>query len=120
MKKTSLLILGSILLLIPLAVSAQAQMNQGLQEFLGQTNMGNVSLPTAIGRIVRIVISFLGLIAVVIVIIGGFKWMTSGGNEEAVGKAKKLMVSGLIGLAIIILAYAVAVFVINALADIVR
>lgn len=121
MKKISLLILGTVLLLVPLvALHAQPSMNQGLQEFLGQTNMGNVSLPVAIGRIVRVVISFLGLIAVIIIIIGGFKWMTSGGNEESVSSAKKLMVAGVIGLGIIILAYAVAVFVINALTDVVR
>jgi hypothetical protein len=54
-------------------------------------------------------------VAVVIVLIGGFKWMTAGGNDDQVGEAKKWIFSGVIGLAIILSAYALASFVINQL-----
>ncbi|MFH0856645.1 MAG: hypothetical protein V1860_01975 [bacterium] len=64
-------------------------------------------------RIISIAISFLGLIAVIIVLIGGFKWMTAGGNEDQVAEAKKWMYSGVVGLLIILAAYALANFVLN-------
>jgi hypothetical protein len=61
--------------------------------------------------IINLVLSFLGLVAVVIILIGGFKWMTAGGNEEKVGSAKKLLVGGLIGLIIVLLAWGIATWV---------
>lgn len=70
-------------------------------------------LPTTIANIINVVLGFLGIVAVVIILIGGFIWMTAGGNEEKVGKAKKLLVAGIIGLAIILSAYVIARFVID-------
>ena len=64
-------------------------------------------------RIIRVVLSFLGIIALIIVLYAGFKWMTSRGNEETIGDAKKILTAGLIGLIIILSAYIIANFVIN-------
>ncbi len=64
-------------------------------------------------NIINLVLGFLGLIAVVIILIGGFKWMTAGGNEEKVGEAKKLLIAGLIGLVIILLAWGIATWVLS-------
>ena len=105
------------LALAPLAVSAQV-MNQGIPELLEQTQLGNRPLTETIALIIKIVLSFLGLIAVIIIIMGGFKWMTSGGNETKVEEAKKLMIAGIIGLAIVILAYAISNFIISRLIEI--
>jgi len=57
----------------------------------------DLELNETIANIINLVLGFLGLIAVVIILIGGFKWMTAGGNEEKVGEAKKLLIAGLIG-----------------------
>jgi hypothetical protein len=67
--------------------------------------------------IINLVLSFLGLVAVVIILIGGFKWMTAGGSEEKVSSARKLLVSGLIGLVIILLAWGIATWVIGSVQD---
>ena len=61
--------------------------------------------------IINIALSFLGLIAVIIVIYGGFVWMTSGGNEEKINNAKKILKNGLIGLVIILLSWGIATWV---------
>ncbi len=83
------------------------------------TNMGDKDLylsedlqprEAAVG-LINLVLSFLGLVAVVIVLIGGFKWMTAGGNEEKVGSAKKLLVGGLVGLVIVLLAWGISSWV---------
>ena len=84
------------------------------------TETGGAELPqtdllTVIGNVLNWALGFLGLGATVIIIVGGFKWMTSGGNEEQIASAKKLMTNGIIGLVIIILAYTISHFVINAL-----
>ncbi len=70
--------------------------------------------------IINIVLSFLGLIALVVVLFGGFKWMTSGGNQEQIGQAKKMLIAGLIGLVIVLLSWGITTFVINQVAEITK
>ena len=66
-----------------------------------------------IGRIINFALGFLGVIAVALILYGGFKWMTAGGNEDKVGEAKKLITAGIIGLVIIVAAFAIASFVLT-------
>lgn len=75
--------------------------------------LGISDVRVTIARIIRVAMGLLGIVAVVIVLIGGFTWMTAGGNEEKVGEAKKWIFAGIVGLAIILSAYAIASFVIN-------
>jgi len=65
--------------------------------------------------VIRVILGFLGIVAVIIILLGGFKWMTAGGNEDKVGEAKKLITAGIIGLVIILAAFAIATFVLNSL-----
>lgn len=58
---------------------------------------------------------FAGSIAVIFLIIGGFRYLTSAGNEEAAEKGKKTLVTSIIGLAIILLAGAIVRVVANTL-----
>ena len=72
--------------------------------------------PVAVATgLINTAMSFLGLIAVVIFLVGGFKWMTAMGNEENVKKAKELMVAGIIGLVIILSAWGITTFVLGKL-----
>lgn len=64
-------------------------------------------------KLINTAMVFLGLIAVGIVLLAGFKWMTAGGNEDKVGEAKKLMASGVIGLIILLSAWGIAKYVIS-------
>jgi len=79
--------------------------------------IGDKPLIETITGIIQIGLSLLGIIAVVIILAGGFKWMTAGGNEDKVGEARKMIISGVIGLAIIMSAFAIASFVIDSLAE---
>lgn len=112
---------GLIIALLLLPSIALGQLNLGnvyLTNFKTGAGYGNAGLSDIVGQIVQIVLSLLGLIAVVLILIGGFQWMTSGGNEDKIKGAKKLMGAALIGLIIVILAYAIATFVIGQLADV--
>mgnify|MGYP000322836337 CR=1 FL=1 len=71
------------------------------------------SLMRKVFTIIQYILSFLGVIALIVIIIGGYLWMTAGGNEEKVNKAKRTLIHGVIGLGIILLAYAITAFVIT-------
>lgn len=77
--------------------------------------LGTKDVRTTIASIIRVAMGMLGIVAVVIILIGGFTWMTAGGNDDKVGEAKKWIFSGVIGLAIILSAYALTNFVITQL-----
>ena len=79
------------------------------------TGLGSKDIRVTIASIIKTAMGLLGIVAVVIILIGGFKWMTAGGNDEQTGEAKKWIFSGVIGLAIILSAYALATYVINSL-----
>lgn len=81
----------------------------------GELGLGNRDPRAIVASVVRIILGFLGIVAVIIILLGGFKWMTAGGNEEKVGEARKLIVEGIIGLVIILAAFGIATFVINSL-----
>lgn len=68
-----------------------------------------------VARLINTAMLFLGIIAVGIVLLGGFKWMTGGGNEDKVSEAKKLMSAGVIGLIIILSAWGITTFILNQL-----
>lgn len=72
-------------------------------------------LPAVVADIIDVALGLLGIVAVVIILAGGFKWMTAGGNDDKVGEAKKLIVAGVIGLIIILAAYAIAQFVLGSI-----
>lgn len=79
------------------------------------TGLGTRDIRSTIASIINVALGLLGIVAVVIILAGGFRWMTAGGNEENVEKAKKLIIAGVIGLAIILSAYAIARFVVSSL-----
>lgn len=87
----------------------------GLEVVGGSVGLGGGDVRETAGRIINVALGFLGIIAVVIVLIGGFKYMVSGGNEEKTSEAKNMIVAGIIGLAIILSAWAITTFVIGSL-----
>ena len=112
-------VLASVSMLAPAVVMAQVTpqvtpQDLGIQ-YGAATGLGSKDVRVTVASIIRTAMGLLGIVAVVIILIGGFKWMTAGGNDEQTGEAKKWIFSGVIGLAIILSAYALATFVINSL-----
>lgn len=85
----------------------------GVNAIQNDIKLGGGDVRQTAARIINVALGFLGIIAVVIVLVGGFKYMISGGNEEKTAEAKNLIVSGIIGLAIILSAWAITSFVIG-------
>ncbi|MBT4722856.1 hypothetical protein HN958_03720 [Candidatus Falkowbacteria bacterium] len=91
-------------------------------EDIGETVYGESAnegdlLTARIAEIIKVVLGFLGVVVVIIVIYAGFLWMTAGGTSEKVEKAKSWMINAVIGLAIILSAYAITDFVIERLLE---
>lgn len=66
-----------------------------------------------IANIIKVFLGFLGIIFLALIIFAGYRWMTSGGNEEDVKKAKSQIINAVIGLVIIFAAYSITSFVTN-------
>src|SRR3989344_3857971 len=101
---------------VALAQSGDLNANDlGIGAIENDIRLGGGDVRQTAARLINVALGFLGIIAVVIVLIGGFKYMVSGGNEEKTQDARRLIVSGIIGLAIILSAWAITTFVINQL-----
>ncbi len=98
---------------------ALAQTNGGLSNLEGgNLNLGtNLDLIQTIGQIINFLLGFLGVIALVLILYAGFLWMTAAGNEENIAKAKKIIGAAVIGLVIILAAFAIANFIISNLSQ---
>lgn len=74
-----------------------------------------VDLTSAIGDLINVILSVLGIAFVGIVVYAGFLYLTAGGEEKNVEKAKKLLSQAVIGIVIVLLAYSISAFVIGSL-----
>jgi len=76
-------------------------------------NLGKTDFATMAGGIIYGILSFLGVASLLLVIVAGVMWMMAEGNEETVQKAKGILRGALIGLIIILGAYALTYFVVE-------
>ncbi|NCO79732.1 hypothetical protein CO134_03185 [Candidatus Kuenenbacteria bacterium CG_4_9_14_3_um_filter_39_14] len=81
--------------------------------YAGNVGLGTREVRDVAVSVIQTLLGILGILALIIVLIGGFKWMTAGGNEENVASAKKTITAGIIGLIIIFFAYAIVAFIFN-------
>ena len=82
--------------------------------------LGTADLKTTVINIIQWVLGILALVAVVMIIIAGFMWMSAGGNEEKIEKAKKTITAAVIGLIIVLLAWAIVIFVAGTAGNVVK
>ena len=88
-----------------------------VQRLSEQSGLGLQDPRETVAKVVNVILGFLGIIAVVLILIAGFLWMTAAGSEEKISTAKKLMSAGVIGLVIVLAAFGIARFVIRAMID---
>lgn len=77
--------------------------------------LGNEDPRVMVASILKVAMGFLGIVAVAIILVGGFKWMVAGGDETKIEESVGLIKAGVIGLIIILASFAIATFVINSL-----
>lgn len=98
------------------AEPAAAQQSM-LQQMATTAGFGGASLPVIVARLIRTFISVLGIIAVVIVIYAGWLYMTAGGDSEQVGRAKRMLTQGAIGLFLVLASFSITQFILGQLLD---
>ena len=123
MLKKTLLKLSSWLAVVPVLlfpVSVANAFTAGLAGNQANTTLisgktagvGTQDLPVLIGNGINILLGALGVILVVVIIYAGVMYMTAGGEDEKVKKAKKMIMQSVIGMILIIAAYSISSFVI--------
>lgn len=68
---------------------------------------------TVIGNVIMTILSLVGMIFIVFIIYSGIVWMTAAGNEQKTEKSKNTIKHSVIGLVIVLGAYAITYFLIN-------
>ena len=81
---------------------------------VGSSPDARTTVINKVGGVVGIVLSFVGIIFLVLTIYAGIMWMTAQGDTGQVTKSKDLLINALIGLIIITAAYSITTFVGNA------
>ena len=69
------------------------------------------TLPGVIGSIVGVALSMLGVFFLGLIIYSGYKWMLARGNSQEIEKAKSTMINAVIGLVVVLSAYALTIFI---------
>lgn len=79
----------------------------------GTTADAGKNIDTTVQNVINILSIAVGIAAVIMLIIGGFRYITSSGNQETVKAAKNTITYALIGLVIVALAQVIVNFVLN-------
>ncbi len=74
---------------------------------------GKAGLSLMIAKGIQFVLYFLGIVFIIIVIVGGFRYVTAGGNQDQVKTARKWIFNGMIGILIVLSAFAITSFAIR-------
>ena len=75
----------------------------------------NADFFETLGLFLNIILSVLGVALLVLFIYAGFLWMTAAGNDTRVAKAKSILVNAVVGMLILVSAYAISSFVVDQL-----
>lgn len=73
------------------------------------------SIEGLVANIIKALLAMMGVLLLILIIYGGFIWGTAGGDPNKVSKAKGIIISAIIGLFITMSAYAITLFVIDAI-----
>ncbi len=92
--------------------TALAQGLSGIQPFQGTAQS---NLPTAVTNIINVLLILAALVAGIYMILGGVKYIVSGGDTQAQDKAKNQILYAVVGLIAIGLAAAIVNFVVGAI-----
>jgi amino acid transporter len=118
------LIIAVLAIILPMSVvsartttakSLVETIDEPTQKMLGETGLNDFTLVQIIVAIIQVALSLLGIIFLIIIVFAGYSWMTAAGNEEAVKKAQDMIKRAIIGLVIVLMAYAITYFIFNQL-----
>lgn len=92
-------------------ITTDAKLKDALSVTAVNSSGGGGFLSSRIGQIVGTILSFVGVVFLILIIYAGLQWMTSRGNQQEVEKSKDLIIAAVIGLIIVLGAYAITAFI---------
>lgn len=99
---------------LPMPAFAVTGTTQKIQDGVNIISNGpSGDLAFSVKNIVNVLLFALGMIAVIMIVIGGFRYVLSGGDSSAIGAAKNTIFYAVIGLVVAILAFAIVNFVLK-------
>jgi len=91
---------------------AQAALDLGVNH-AANIGLNNTTPQNLVVNIIKVILTFLALIAVVLILYAGFLWMTAAGNDDKVAQAKSIITNAVIGLVLILAAWGITNWVID-------
>ncbi len=88
-----------------------SELNVGLQTIEKPLGLPATDIRVVVANIIRVALGLLGIVVLALMLYAGYLWMTAGGNEEKITEAKKILRNAVVGLVIIMSAYAIVSFV---------
>ncbi len=76
----------------------------------------STDVPQLVGKIINVGLGLIGIVFFLLVFYAGVLWMTASGGKEQIEKAKSIMIAAVVGLIIVMAAYAITNFVFTSLA----
>ena len=123
MQRFIITIVFTAIILVPFTVFAQQlplgqdRLERAITEAGYDPATSETSLAANLGLIVRIALSFLGVMFMILIIYAGFLWMNARGNETDIEKAQEIIRAAVIGLIIVVSAYSITYFVVPRVID---
>jgi len=100
--------------LVPVSASAVNPVTQIQDGVTAAGSTGKENLGKSIKKVVNVLLFVLGIIAVIVIVIAGIRYATSGGDSAQITGAKNTILYAVVGLVVAILAYAIVNFVLGA------
>ncbi len=101
------LVVAVIAVVAPIAVpSASAQFSKGI-EAARTPEMSTKPIGTTITEVVNIFLYFVGAVSVIVMIWGGFQYITSSGDSQKATTAKNTIMYAVIGIIVVVMSYAI-------------
>lgn len=91
--------------------SGLSKTGEGLGYSKEMLSGGEYMLPLKIGNVIEVVLAFVGVLFLILMIYGGYIWMMARGNEQETEKAKKIIQNALIGIVVVLAAYAITTYI---------
>ncbi len=105
-----------ILMIVPQGALAASQQCEGLKAVAGSAACSDTALTTKLNVVIDTLFIVVGAIAVLILIMGGIRYITSTGDAKRIQAAKDTILYAVIGLIVVILARAIVGFVVGKIA----
>jgi uncharacterized membrane protein len=90
-----------------LSVVLAQQENISLLPPAPYTGLQDITVPGIISMLIKLILVVAALVAFIFLVVGGIKWITSGGDKEQTAKAQGTITAALIGLVIVFSAWAI-------------